>query len=154
MEENKQGLAVREKVVEAFPVGENNRNGNENHDLIPAKQLPAVKQISNEQLIAEEKFLLEKETEIGKNYEGWRGYLRLFHVSKVIGMLALYLYLDQYDLHHAQHQKQAEARMATAKRLTRLAILGEKFHQTNLAFFHDFILLLRRYFVGGEAKRT
>ena len=35
-----------------------------------------------------------KEMEVEKNYQGWRGYLRLFQVSKVIGSLALYLYLD------------------------------------------------------------
>jgi len=151
MQENKQGLALKEKTIE--PILENGNNGNGNHALLPPKNLPISRQISNEQLIAEAKLLLEKESEIEKSYEGFRGYLRLFKVSKVIGMLALYLYLDQYDLHHAQHLKKAEMRMATAKRLTWLAILGEKFYQTNLEFFHDFILLLRWYFIGGEANK-
>ncbi|MBA2736171.1 MAG: AarF/ABC1/UbiB kinase family protein, partial [Pyrinomonadaceae bacterium] len=43
--------------------------------------------------------------------------------------------------------------MATAKRLTWLAVLGEKFYRTNLEFFHDFILLLRWYFIGSEADK-
>ncbi len=67
MEENK-SLAVKEKVVE--PLSE---NGNGHHALVPTKDLPVSKQISNEQLIAEEKSLIEKETEIEKNYLGFRG---------------------------------------------------------------------------------
>jgi predicted unusual protein kinase regulating ubiquinone biosynthesis (AarF/ABC1/UbiB family) len=145
---NKQGLALKEKTIE--PVTE---NGNGASALLPTKNLPITKQISNEQLIAEEKFLIEKETQVEKNYQGLRGYLRLLQVSRVIGNLSLYLYLDQYDLHHAQHQKQAEARMTTAQRLTWLAILGEHLHRINLWFFHQFLLLLRWFYIGGESNK-
>ncbi len=145
---NKQGLAVKEKTIE--PVTE---NGNGSHALLPTKNLPIAKQISNADLIAEEKLLIERETAIGNKYQGFRGYLRLFQVSRVIGNLALYLYLDQYDLHHAQHQKQAEARMTTAQRLTWLAILGEYFYKIKLWFFHQFLLLLRRFYIGGETNK-
>lgn len=145
---NTQGLALQEKII--APIVE---NGDGNRALLPAKNLPLAKQISNEDLIAEEKSLIEKEAKVGRNYEGWRGYLRLFHVSRVIGMLSLYLYLDQYDVHHAQHLKQAEARLEVARKLSWLAVLGEKFHRTNLAFFHDFILLLRRFFIGKESNK-
>ncbi|MBA3335488.1 MAG: AarF/ABC1/UbiB kinase family protein [Acidobacteria bacterium] len=148
MNENTQVITLKEELIE--PILEN-RNGK--HALLPVKKLPVSKQIANHDLIAEQKLLIEKETEIEKSYRGINGYLRLFQVSKVIGMLALYLYLDQYDLHHSQAQKQAGKRMETAKRLTWLAILGEKFHQTNFAFFHDFMLLLRRHFIGNEANK-
>jgi predicted unusual protein kinase regulating ubiquinone biosynthesis (AarF/ABC1/UbiB family) len=148
MQENKQGLMVKEKVIEPILV-----NGNGASALLPTKNLPISKQVSNEQLIAEEKFLIEKETEVEKNYEGFRGYLRLFHVSKVIGTLALYLYLDQYEMHHSQHLKQAEARLETARRLTWLAVLGEKFHKVNMWFFHQFLLLLHWWFLGSEANK-
>ena len=148
MTENKQGLVLKEKTIE--PILE---NGNGNHALSPTKKLPISKQISNEQLIAEEKSLLAEEENIEKNYQGFRGYLRLFHVSRVIGMLSLYLYLDQYDLHHAQHEKQAGARLEIARKLTWLAVLGEKFHKVNLWFFHQFILLLRWFFIGGESNK-
>jgi len=151
MEENKLGLALKEKTV--VPVMENGNGTNGNHAFLQTKELPIAKQISNEDLIAEEKYLIEREKAVEKNYRGIGGYLRLFQVSKVIGMLALYLYLDQYDLHHAQHLKQVEARFAIARKLTWLAVLGEKFRQTNLAFFHDFILLLRRFFIGSEANK-
>ncbi|HEX8738054.1 MAG TPA: AarF/ABC1/UbiB kinase family protein [Pyrinomonadaceae bacterium] len=149
MEENKQGLALREKTIEAIPVS----NGNSNQALLQTKDLPVAKQISNEQLIAEEKSLLAEEESIEKNYQGFRGYLRLFHVARVIGTLSLYLYLDQYDLHHAQHEKQAEARMQTARRLTWLAVAGEYFYKIRLFFFHQFMLLVRRFYIGGDANR-
>jgi predicted unusual protein kinase regulating ubiquinone biosynthesis (AarF/ABC1/UbiB family) len=145
---NKPGLALKEKTIE--PILE---NGNGAAALLPMTNLPISKQISNAQLIAEEKFLIARETEVENNYQGLRGYLRLLQVSKVIGSLALYLYLDQYDLHHAQHQKQAEARMTTAQRLTWLAVLGERLHRINLWFFHQFILLLRWFYIGNEASK-
>jgi len=148
MTENRHDLALLEKTDSPISA-----NGNGNHALLPTKDLPIAKQISNEQLIAEERALIEKETEVEKNYEGFRGYLRLFKVSKVIGMLALYLYLDQYEMHHAQHLKQADARLETARRLTWLAILGEKFYKVKLWFFHQFMLLLKWWFLGTEANK-
>jgi predicted unusual protein kinase regulating ubiquinone biosynthesis (AarF/ABC1/UbiB family) len=146
-EENK-SLALQERSIE--PLVE---NGNGHHELVATERLPVSKQISNEQLIAEEKSLIVTETEVEKNYQGFRGYLRLFHVSRVIGMLSLYLYLDQYDMHRAQHLRQAEMRLETARRLTWLAVLGEKFHKVNMWFFHQFILLLKRFFIGGESNK-
>ena len=145
--ENVNGLTVKDAAIE--PIVENS-NG---HALPPASSLPVAKQISNEQLIAEENALIAQETAVEKNYRGFGGYLRLFHVSKVIGMLALYLYLDQYEMHHGQHLKQANVRLESARRLTWLAVLGERFHRTNMAFFHDFMLLLRRYFIGNESNK-
>ncbi len=143
MNENTQGLMVKEQTI--------NENGAS--ALVPTKKVPISKQISNEELIAEEKFLIEKETEVEKNYEGFRGYMRLFKVSGVIGKLALYLYLDQYEMHHAQHLKQAEVRLEAARRLTWLAVLGEKFYKINLWFFHQFILFLRWWFIGAEKNK-
>ena len=151
MTENEQGLVLKEKTIE--PIFEDGGGTNGNHALLPTKNLPIAKKVSNEQLIAEEKSLIEKESEVEKNYRGVRGYLRLFHVSRVIGTLSLYLYLDQYDLHHAQHEKQAEARLELARKLTWLAVLGEKFHKINLWFFHGFILLLRWFFIGAEENK-
>ncbi len=150
--ENANDLMVKDLMLE--PILENGSGAKGNHAILPIKQIPVSKQISNKNLIAEEKFLVEKETAVEKNYHGIGGYLRLLKVSKVIGMLALYLYLDQYDAHHAQHLKQSEVRLQTAKRLTWLAVFGERIHQTNLAFFHDFMLLLRRFFIGDEKNKT
>ncbi len=153
MENNNQGLIVKQLPPKVVLVDGENLNGNGASALVATKTLPISKQVSNEELIAEEKLLLAKETEIEKNYQGFRGYLRLFQVSRVIGNLALYLYLDQYELHHAQHLKQAEARLETAKRLTWLAVLGEQFHKINLWFFHQFLLLLRYFYIGNESNK-
>ncbi len=153
MENNEQGLIVKELPPKAVLVDGNISKGNGTPALTLTKTLPISKQVSNEQLIAEEKLLLDKETEIEENYRGFRGNLRLFQVSRVIGNLALYLYLDQYDLHHAQHLKQAEARLETAKRLTWLAVIGEQFHKLNLWFFHQFLLLLRYFYIGNEFNK-
>ncbi len=128
-------------------------NGNGVPALLPAQNPPTVKRISNEQLIAEERSLTEKEIEIESNYHGWRGYRRLFQVSKVIGNLALYLYLDQYDMHRAQHLKKAETRMTTAQRLTWLAVLGEYLYKIKLWFFHRFLLLLHWFYIGNESNK-
>ncbi len=153
MEENKHNLALKEKTFELEKI-EPNENGSNGHQaLVKTKDLPISKQISNEELIAEEKSLIKTEESVEKNYKGFRGYLRLFEVSRVIGMLSLYLYLDQYDLHHAQHEKMAQARLETARRLTWLAVLGEKFHKVNLWFFHQSLLFLRWYFIGNDKNK-
>ncbi len=83
MNENAQGLALEEKT--SLPILENGEAATGNYHLLPAKNQLISKQISSKDLIAEEKFLIEKETEVEKNYRGFGGYLRLFRVSKVIG---------------------------------------------------------------------
>lgn len=147
--EKSQGLIVKEKVIE--PVLLDNENGH--HELVPTKKIPIARHVSNEEMIAEEKMLLQTESAIERNYEGWRGYWRLFHVSKVIGMLSLYLYLDQLNVHITQQKKHAEHRLETARRLTWLAVLGERFHKINLWFFHQFLYFLRWWFVGNEVNK-
>ncbi|CAN5499789.1 hypothetical protein BH18ACI3_BH18ACI3_10820 [soil metagenome] len=147
--ENKQGLAVLEHTFEPI-----RKNGNDDHTvLVQAKQPPITNQVLDEDLAAEEKLLIEREAEIGQRYLGLRGYLRIFEVSRVIGKLSLYLYLDQYDIHHTQHLKQAGSRLKTAERLTRMAVYGEKLYGIRLWFFHRFMLLLRWIFVGGETNK-
>jgi predicted unusual protein kinase regulating ubiquinone biosynthesis (AarF/ABC1/UbiB family) len=142
-------IALKEKPIE--PILLQNEIGN--HALMPTSKPVISNQVSNEQLIAEEKFLIEKESEIEKNYQGWRGYRRLFQVSNVIGKLALYLYLDQYEMHHAQQLKAANARLETARRLTRLAVLGEKFRGVKMWFIHQIFLLLRWKMIGNEVNK-
>ncbi len=153
--ENTNGLLLKEKTGEPLSAnGVSESGGNGLHALLPTKNLPISKQVSNEQLIAEEKSLIEKEAAVEKNYQGLRGYLRLFDVSKVIGTLALYLYLDQYELHHGQNLKHAEARLQTARRLTRLAVLGEKFYGFKQWLIHQILLLLKWKMLGSEANKT
>lgn len=150
---NKQGLIVKARADDSEPLDISAPNGNGERSLVQTKDLAIAKMVSAEDRIEEEKFLVEKETEIGKKYQGFRGYLRLFEVSRVIGLLSLYLYLDQYDLHHERHLKLAKVRLEKAMRLTRLAVYGEKLYGVRVWFFHQFMLLLRRFFLGAETDR-
>ncbi|MBK8465825.1 MAG: AarF/ABC1/UbiB kinase family protein [Chloracidobacterium sp.] len=123
------------------------------HLLVPTNELAIAKQVTNEQLIEEERELQKVETEVEGNYHAIRGYWRLFEVSRVISMLALYLYLDQFDLHQGQQNKQKKERLEKAKRLTRAAVYGEKLYAVRLWFFQSFMLLLRRFFIGNSDNK-
>jgi len=139
---------VREKLIEPV-VG----NGDGDRAVVATTDLAISKLVSKEQLADEEKFLADKEDSVEKRYQGIRSYLRLFEVSRVIGMLSLYLYLDQYDLHHAHNLKHAKARLEKAMRLTRLAVYGEKLYGIRMWFFHIFMLFVRRVFLGKVINR-
>lgn len=128
-------------------------NGNGAHALVPTNELAIAKQITNAQLIDEERELQKVETAVEGNYHGIRGYWRLFEVSRVISMLALYLYLDQLDLHQGQQNKQKKERLEKAKRLTRAAVYGEKLYAVRLWFFQGFMLFLRWFFVGNSDNK-
>ncbi|MEO7659731.1 MAG: AarF/ABC1/UbiB kinase family protein, partial [Pyrinomonadaceae bacterium] len=78
---------------------------------------------------------------------------RLFEISRVIGMLSLYLYLDQLDLHQAQQIKQKKERLKRAYRLTRLAVYGEKLYSIRLWFLQISLRLVRRFFVGNSVNK-
>jgi predicted unusual protein kinase regulating ubiquinone biosynthesis (AarF/ABC1/UbiB family) len=84
---------------------------------------------------------------------GVRGFLRLLQISRVIAMLSLYLYLDQYDVHHRHHQRRKEARIDEAVKLTRMAVYGERLYAVRMWFFHVFMLGLRRFLIGSEASK-
>ena len=148
----KQGLAVKDVAIEPV-AARGNGNGNGHDATVLTRDLPVAKQVSNEQLIAEEKFLIREESAIEGKYHGLRGYWRIFQVTQVIGKLSLFLYLDQYDVHHKAQVKQAERRKQTAARLTRLAYYGEKLYGVKLWFFHMFMLMLRSFFLGRETDR-
>lgn len=128
-------------------------NGNGHHAMTATADLPIAKYVTNDQRIAEEKFLTGKEAEVERRYTGVRGWFRIFHVSAVIGKLALYLYLDQYETHRSGMLRYAKERMKTAQRLTRAAVYGEKLYGVRLWLFHRFMLLLRRFFLGSETNR-
>ncbi len=84
---------------------------------------------------------------------GFRGYLRLFQVSRVIAMLSIYLYLDQLDLHLKMQNKQKRERLKQALRLTRAAYFGEKLWGIKLWFFQLFLKASRRFLLGTETDR-
>ena len=121
--------------------------------MVATAELPIAKYVTNDQKIAEEKFLEGKEAEVGRRYTGLRGWFRIFHVSAVIGKLALYLYLDQYETHRKGQLRYARERMRAAQRLTRAAVYGEKLYGVRQQFLHWLMLLVRRFFIGGESSK-
>lgn len=84
---------------------------------------------------------------------GIKSYWRLFQISRVISMLAMYLYLDQFDMHRVQQVRNKKTRMKTASRLTRMAVYGEKLYAIRLWFIHQFTVLLRLFVIGSNANR-
>ncbi|HRI02261.1 MAG TPA: AarF/ABC1/UbiB kinase family protein [Pyrinomonadaceae bacterium] len=121
--------------------------------LQPTNGLEIAKRTSNEDLIAEERELQQAEESVESGYFGIRGYLRLFRISRVISMLSLYLYLDQYDIHHKQHLKRLAVRLERARELTRAAFYGEKLYGVKQWFFHIIMLGLRRFFIGNSTNK-
>jgi predicted unusual protein kinase regulating ubiquinone biosynthesis (AarF/ABC1/UbiB family) len=138
---NKQGLTVVEQP------------SNGHQAMVATKELPIAKLVTDEQRRAEGKFLEAREADIEKRYTGIRGYLRILHVSAVIGKLALYLYLDQLDIHQKAYRRHANERMNKARRLTRLAVYGEKLHRVRMWFLHSFLQTLRRFVIGSETNK-
>ena len=130
-----------------------NLNGIASHELVPTNELAIAKQISQSQLIKEERSLKKVETAVESKYRGLRGYWRIFQVTRVIAMLSLYFYLDQLDLHQAHERKHAGQRMEKAMRLTRLSVFGERLYGLRLWFFHRIMLILRRFVLGSSRDR-
>lgn len=128
-------------------------NGNGRPHFVATGDLAIAKLVTNKQLIAEEKFLQKKEAEVESVYHGWRGYWRLFQISRVIVMLAAYLYLDQFDMHRVQQVRHKKHRMKTATRLTRLAVYGERLYSVRLWLVHQLTALARRFVLGSNTNR-
>ena len=127
---------------------------NGSHSLVPTNELAIAKQVTNEQLLEEERSLQEVETAVEGRYHGVRGAWRLFQITRVIAMLSLYLYLDQLDLHQRHGKKHARHRLENAFHLTRMAVYGEKLYSVRLWFFHTFMRGLRRFVLGKERDRA
>ncbi|MGD9562907.1 MAG: ABC1 kinase family protein [Pyrinomonadaceae bacterium] len=128
-------------------------NGNGPQPIAPKETRLATQNVTQAAKAGEEHQLSAIETQVGRRYIGLRGYLRLFSVTRVIAMLSLYLYLDQYDMHRAHQLKHEQKRMEKAERLTRAAVYGEKLFAWRMWFVHVFMLALRRFFLGSESNK-
>ncbi len=121
--------------------------------MIATADLPIAKFVTEEQRVAEEKFLAAKESEVQSRYRGLKGWFRMAHVTAVLSKLALFLYLDQLDVHRTQQLRHAKERMQRAERLTRAAVYGERLFGVRLWFFHKFMTLVRLFVIGSETNR-
>lgn len=130
-EENSQGLVVRESEV--APVAP---NSNGHKALAPVEPTPET---SEDELIA-------------LRYHGFRGWWRLFKVSRVIGLLSLYLYLDRYDLHYGHKLRVADQRLQKAREFGPLAVLQQKINNVQGWFFDKGVRALRWTIYRGEDR--
>ena len=121
--------------------------------FVPTGDLAIAKMVTNTQLIEEERFLQKAEADVEGKFHGFRGYWRLFQITRVIAMLSLYLYLDQLDIHEAHQIKQKKERLDRAHRLTRMAVYGEKLYAIRLWFLQKTLRLTRRFFVGSSTSK-
>jgi predicted unusual protein kinase regulating ubiquinone biosynthesis (AarF/ABC1/UbiB family) len=139
-------IAVKDKQ-QVIPATNGHGQFGRNDDL-------AIAQLTSGADLARKARGLERvEVGVEGRYAGLRGYWRLLQISRVIAMLSLYLYLDQYEIHHKHQQKRLRERMRRASELTRAAVYGEKLVQIKLWFFHIFMLTLRRIFVGTDDNK-
>ena len=140
-------IAVKDRTAPIVPV--TNGNG----AVVRTDDLAIARLTSIDERAREARELRAVEAGVEARYAGLRGYLRLMQISRVIAMLSLYLYLDQYDIHHRHHQKRLRERMKRAVELTRAAVYGEKLYRLKMWFFHIFMLALRRFFVGSDRSK-
>ena len=154
MSENEQLVVTGNGQTDLAAAGDGaGGNGHKDRALVLTKELPISGYVSNEEYLAEEKELLRQEKSVEKSYHGWRGWLRLLSVGRVIGMLSLYLYLDQYELHRKRHLQLNERRKEQARRLSRSALVGEWFYSARLSFFHAVMLFLKKIVIGSEDNK-
>ncbi len=77
--------------------------------------------------------------------KGWRGWLRFIHVARVIGVLTLYLFLDQYDFRYNFEKRNAEKRMKAAREKGRGAAFNEWSRNVDLWALDKLIRVVRAY---------
>lgn len=126
---------------------------NGNGAAVRTDELAISKLTSVKERADEERGLKKVEAGVQARYTGLRGYWRLLQISRVIAMLSLYLYLDQYDIHHKHQLRRMRERMRRAVELTRAAVYGEKLVELKMWFLHISMLALRRFFIGTETDR-
>src|SRR5688572_140882 len=98
------GVTVKER--EALDL-----NGSSMDALVPENELAAAQPVSNDLPFTEDGSLQKVETAVEARYKGLLGLWRIFEVSRVIVMLSVYLYLDQFDIHRKQQNKQKDERL-------------------------------------------
>lgn len=130
-EENGQGLILEEKTVD--PVVP---NANGHKALAP---IEPVAEAREDELIAQ-------------SYQGLRGWWRLFKVSRVISLLALYLYLDKYDIHYGHKMRFAEMRLEKARQIGPLAIVQERINGIGRWFFDKGVRVTAWFVYRGSHK--
>ncbi|MCA1592936.1 MAG: AarF/ABC1/UbiB kinase family protein [Acidobacteria bacterium] len=82
---------------------------------------------------------------------GWRGWLRTFEIVRVLGTMALYLFLNDYDVRYKFTRRMAERRREEARARGRVALFQEWSRDVDRHALDKLIRLVRlSVFRGGE----
>ncbi len=95
---------------------------------------------------------------VGSQNQGWRGWLRVVQVSRVLGLLTLYLFLDSYDV-RAKFNRRAIDRLQEAAREQGRGALAKAWMRAQISRLLDRGIRILRYFVfrgsdGSEKKEA
>ncbi|HLM57125.1 MAG TPA: AarF/ABC1/UbiB kinase family protein [Pyrinomonadaceae bacterium] len=87
---------------------------------------------------------------------GWRSWWRTLQIVRVLGTMALYLFLNDYDVRAAFMKRAADARLAEAKGRGRLAYSRARARDLFLRRLLDKLVRLTRHLVyrGGEGTAS
>jgi predicted unusual protein kinase regulating ubiquinone biosynthesis (AarF/ABC1/UbiB family) len=90
---------------------------------------------------------------VGSQNQGWRGWLRVVQVSRVLGLLTLYLFLDSYDV-RAKFNRRAIDRLQEAARDQGRGALAKAWMRAQISRLLDRGIRTLRYFVfrGGDGS--
>lgn len=84
------------------------------------------------------------------NADGWRGWWRTFEVVRVLGTMALYLFLNDYDVRAKFNRKKAERKLEEARELGAQALRRERRRDFLRRLSDRLIRLVRRLVFRGE----
>lgn len=95
-----------------------------------------------------------KEDETIKGH-GLRGWLRTFQIARVLGMLALYLYLDGYDVRANFYRRMNERRREEARARGRIALFQQWSRDVDRRAYDRVVRIVRRFvFRGAEGTEA
>ncbi len=124
--ENKEALALRAGGA-AGNNGQQRANGNRQSSaaaLVPARSVDASKGPGRLKLKGAAAVESIKEDETLKGH-GLRGWLRVWNIGRVLGLLSFYLYLDSYDIRANFNARMAARRREAARAEGRRALFQE-----------------------------
>ena len=85
---------------------------------------------------------------------GWRGWWRSFQIARVLGLLGLYLFLENYEARAKFNQRTAERRLAEARSLGAAALRRERLRALRVRALDRFIRLIRFVVFRGADEST
>jgi predicted unusual protein kinase regulating ubiquinone biosynthesis (AarF/ABC1/UbiB family) len=163
MSENSQGLILKTDLNNRLASAD--ANGHAENGLVKIKDVSGANGNGKLQLASNAKVAIPRadakafaaleaaENSSAKTYQGWRGWWRLLLVGSVVARLALYLYLDRYDIAYKYYRMHVANRFERARQINWFAVLGEYLLEIYRWTFDKTIRLVRWFVFRGEANK-